>query len=112
MDHTVIEEYVRAGMLTPEQAAVHPQRHVLTRAVGGDTDVRPDIEAHDLKAGDTFLLCSDGVTNHVDDDLLGQILREKSPAQAAWDVVGHALLGGGSDNATVLVVRVDAVEEV
>jgi protein phosphatase len=110
MDHTVIEEYVRAGLLTPEQAAVHPQKHVLTRAIGGDTDVRPDFEVHELKAGDTFLLCSDGVINHVDDDHLGELLRGRSPADAAWNIVGHALLGGGTDNTTVLIVRVDALE--
>jgi protein phosphatase len=111
MDHTVIEEYVRAGLLTPEQAEVHPHKHVLTRAIGGDQEVRPDIEAFDLKAGDTFLLCSDGVINHVGDDQLGELLRTKAPADAAWSIVGQALLGGGSDNTTVLIVRVDELEE-
>lgn len=107
MDHTVIEEYVRAGLLTPEQAENHPHKHVLTRAIGGDQDVRPDIEAFDLKEGDVFLLCSDGVINHVSDDAIGEILRTKTPAEAGWNLVGQALLGGGSDNTTVLVVRVD-----
>jgi protein phosphatase len=110
MDHTVIEEYVKSGMLTPEQAAVHPHKHVLTRAIGGDAEVRPDIEVHDLKPGDTFLLCSDGVVNHLNDDQLGELMRSKSPSEAAWAIVGHALLGGGSDNTTVMVVRVDSLE--
>ncbi|AIE84013.1 Stp1/IreP family PP2C-type Ser/Thr phosphatase [Fimbriimonas ginsengisoli] len=112
MDHTVIEEYVRSGLLTPEQAETHPHKHVLTRAIGGDADVRPDIEAYDLKVGDTFLLCSDGVMNHVSDDHIGEILRTKSPAEAAWNIVGQALLGGGTDNTTVIVVRVDDLEDV
>lgn len=112
MDHTVIEEYVKAGLLTPEQAEVHPHKHVLTRAVGGDAEVRPDVEVFDLKAGDTFLLCSDGVINHVNDDAIGETLRSKAPAEAAWSLVGQALLGGGSDNTTVLVVRVDALDPV
>jgi len=112
MDHTVIEEYVKAGMLTPEQAENHPHKHVLTRAIGGDADVRPDIEAHELKAGDTFLLCSDGVMNHVSDETLGELLRTKLPAEAAWAIVGQALFGGGSDNTTVMIVRVDEMEPV
>jgi len=112
MDHTVIEEYVKAGMLTPEQAAVHPHKHVLTRAIGGDAEVHPDIEVFDLKAGDTFLLCSDGVINHVEDDQIGEILRDKAPAEGAWHLVGQALLNGGSDNTTVMIVRVDSLEDV
>lgn len=111
MDHTVIEEYVKAGMLTPEQAENHPHKHVLTRAIGGDAEVRPDVESFDLKAGDTFLLCSDGVINHVSDETLGEILRAKSPADASWAIVGQALAGGGSDNTTVLIVRVDALDD-
>jgi len=112
MDHTVIEEYVKAGMLTPEQAETHPHKHVLTRAIGGDAEVRPDIEVHDLKAGDTFLLCSDGVMNHVSDDTLGELLRTKLPAEASWAIVGQALFGGGSDNTTVMIIRVDELEEI
>lgn len=112
MDHTVIEEYVKLGMLTLEQAAVHPQKHVLTRAVGGEPDVKPDVDMYDLKAGDTYLLCSDGVINHVEDSLIGDLLRSKAPAEAAWSIVGQALQGGGSDNTTVLVVRVDELSPV
>jgi len=112
MDHTVIEEYVKAGMLTPEQAETHPHKHVLTRAIGGDAEVRPDIEVHDLAVGDTFLLCSDGVMNHVSDDTLGELLRTKLPAEASWAIVGQALFGGGSDNTTVMVVRVDELDPI
>jgi PPM family protein phosphatase len=112
MDHTVIEEYVKLGMLTVEQAAVHPQKHVLTRAVGGEPDVKPDVDMYDLKAGDTYLLCSDGVINHVEDPQIGDLLRAKAPAEAAWSIVGQALQGGGSDNTTVLVVRVDELSPV
>jgi len=111
VDHTVIEEYVKLGMLTQEQAEVHPHKHVLTRAIGAE-DVRADIEEHDVREGDTFLLCSDGIINHVNDDAIGETLRQRTPSDAAWSLVGQALLGGGSDNATVLIVRVDELQAV
>lgn len=109
-DHTWIEEAVRLGTLTYEEAEHHPYKHVLTRAVGTEGDVTPDIEAHDLKEGDIYLLCSDGVLNHVSDDQIAEIMRTNDPAETAWKLVGQALLGGGSDNTTVLIVRVDALE--
>ena len=109
-DHTWVDEAIRAGMITPEEAESHPYKHVLTRAIGTEGDVKPDVEAFDLKPGDTFMLCSDGLVNHVEDDAIAEVLRTKTPAEAAWTLVGQALLGGGSDNTTVMVVRIDAVE--
>lgn len=106
-DHTYIEEAIRMGTMTPEEAERHPYKHVLTRAVGTEADVNPDIETHDLKQGDLYLLCSDGLLNHVPDEQIADVMRENSPSEIAWKLVGMALLGGGSDNTTVLVVRVD-----
>lgn len=109
VDHTVVEDYVRLGMLTEEEAQLHPHKHMLTRAIGQEGVVHPDIEVHDLVAGDLFLLCSDGVINHVEDTTIGETLRSRALGDAAWGLVGQALLGGGSDNATVLLVRVDEI---
>jgi protein phosphatase len=109
MDHTVPNELHRLGMITEEEIATHPQHHMLTRAVGIDGDVKPDIEAHELLEGDVFMLCSDGVTNHVSDSEIGSILSSNPPSGAAWRLIGQALIGGGSDNATCVVVRVDEV---
>ncbi len=106
-DHTYIEEAMRAGTLTAEDAENHPYRHVLTRAVGTEDTVNPDIEWHDSKPGDTYLLCSDGLLNHVGDDQIADMMRQYSPAELSWKLVGAALLGGGSDNTTVMIVRVD-----
>ncbi|MBN9501953.1 MAG: serine/threonine-protein phosphatase [Armatimonadetes bacterium] len=111
-DHTWIEEAVRLGTLTYAEAENHPYKHVLTRAVGTEGEVTPDIEGHDLKPGDTFLLCSDGLLNHVNDEQISDVMRACAPAEAAWKLVAMALLGGGSDNTTVLIVRIDDLEEI
>jgi serine/threonine protein phosphatase PrpC len=96
-------------MLTPAEAETHPYKHVLTRAIGTEGEVRPDITSDEIQVGDIYLLCSDGLINHVPDDAIGEVLRTKAPAEAAWSLVGHALQGGGSDNTTVLIVRIDAL---
>lgn len=111
-DHTWIEEALREGVLRPEEIAGHPYKHVLTRAVGTEPTVNCDIELNDLQTGDIFLLCSDGLLNHVGDGDICAVLRENSPAEACWKLVGMALQGGGSDNCTVMIVRVDEVEPV
>lgn len=109
-DHTWVEEAVRGGMLTAAEAESHPYKHVLTRAIGTEGELKADIEGMDLQAGDLFLLCSDGLLNHVDDDTIAAQLRSYPPSEACWKLVALALAGGGSDNCTVMVVRVDALE--
>jgi protein phosphatase len=109
-DHTFVEESVRNGSLTREAAEEHPYKHVLTRAIGVDEPFRPDVESFDLSEGDVYLLCSDGLVNHVKDESIAEILRTNQPGEAAWRLVGAALQDGGSDNTTVLIVRVDSVK--
>lgn len=109
-DHTWVEETVAAGMMTREEAEVHPYRHVITRALGTERDVACDLFEHPIQEGDVYMVCSDGVTNHVDNDRIGIILGASHPSEAAWRLVGDALVGGGSDNATAIVVRVDGLE--
>jgi protein phosphatase len=108
-DHTWVDDAMRAGLITAAEAENHPYKHVLTRAIGGDGEVKPDISSDDVMVGDTYLLCSDGLINHVSDDAIGEVLRTKVPSEAAWILVGQALQGGGSDNTTVQVVRIDAL---
>ena len=109
-DHTWTDEAIRAGVVTPEEAKNHQYKHVITRAVGVEAQVVPDVARHDLRAGDLFLVCSDGLLNHVEDPQIAEILKGFAPADACWRLVGAALQGGGSDNTTVLIVRVDALE--
>lgn len=110
-DHTYMEEMIRLGM-DRAQAEANVNRHAIMRAVGVEADINPDIFGFDLKPGDQFLLCSDGVTNHVTDYGIADVLSSGGPSDAAWKAVSSALIGGGSDNATVIVVRVDSLHEV
>lgn len=112
VDHTWVEEMTRAGVMTREQAESHPSRHMLTRAIGADRSVTPDVVLLDVQPGDYYLLCSDGLINHVADEAIAETLANYAPSEAAWRLVGHALTGGGSDNCTVLTVRVDEVAPV
>ena len=109
-DHTWTDEAIRAGIITPEEAKNHQYKHVITRAVGTEAQVVPDVVRHDLQSGDLYLICSDGLLNHVEDDAIFRTLRDFSPADACWRLVGAALQGGGSDNTTVLIVRVDRLD--
>lgn len=112
-DHTWVEETVRAGTMSREDAEAHPYRHVLTQAIGTEDVIAPDIALFDLAEGDQFMLCSDGVTNHVSDEAIEQALGSgKGSTQTAWDLVAAALAGGGSDNATVVTVAVRALQPV
>ncbi len=106
-DHSLAEEKVRHGELTEAEAAVHPHRHILTRALGVATDVEIDLWELHLRSGDRLLLCSDGLTNEVGPEELTRVLGSvKDPKQAARRLVLTANEHGGHDNITVLVVDV------
>ena len=106
-DHTVVGELVRRGRLTPEQAAIHPERSILTRAVGLDPRVPVDLpDPLELTPGDQLLLCSDGLTETVDDDQITRVLSAAPDGQAACrSLIDAANDAGGPDNITVVLVR-------
>jgi PPM family protein phosphatase len=106
-DHTVVAEAVARGLLTRGQAAVHPQRGVVTRAVGLDPDVRVDLpEPLELAPGDQVLLCSDGLTEVVGDDRIAAELAEGADGDdACAALVAAANRAGGPDNVTVVLLR-------
>lgn len=106
-DHTWVDEAIKRGEIPPEAADTHPYRHVLTRAIGTEDSVAVDVERHDVREGDVYLLCSDGLTNHVSDDQLKAAMAENGASEACWKLVGRALMDGGSDNCTVMVVKVE-----
>lgn len=108
-DHSLVEEMVRSGELTAEQAAVHPQRHIVTRALGIEPEVEVDALALHPVAGDRLLLCSDGLVNEIGDAEIGEVLTQLEDPQAASDeLVARARAHGGGDNITVVVVDVVA----
>ena len=106
-DHSVPEELRRAGRLTPEEAAVHPQRNVLTRALGIEPEVEVDCYPIIPYEGDRLILASDGLFNEVDHDGIASVARRrKDPQEAADELVRLACEGGGNDNVTVVVVDI------
>jgi protein phosphatase len=106
-DHSLVEQLVREGQLTPEEAQVHPQRSIITRALGLDPDVEVDSWELTPYRGDRILLCSDGLTNEVTDEDIASTLRTVSdPTAAARELVEAARAHGGSDNITCVVVDV------
>ena len=107
-DHSLVQELVDEGQLAADEMPYHPQRHVLTRALGVDPDVAVDVWELSPTDGDRFLLCTDGLVREVGDDQLASILRGlEDPSDAARELVAQAREHGGNDNITVVVVDVD-----
>jgi protein phosphatase len=106
-DHSVVQELVDSGRITEEQAMVHPERHIVTRALGGPDPPDPDFFVVPLTDAERVLLCSDGVTDLLRDAEIAEVLRTNAhPSDAAEGVVASALAAGGIDNATAVVVDV------
>ncbi|MDO8665583.1 MAG: Stp1/IreP family PP2C-type Ser/Thr phosphatase [Gemmatimonadales bacterium] len=111
-DHSYVQEQVDAGYLTPEQARTHPYANVITRCVGASGDVLPDIFSGTVRAGDTYLLASDGLTGMVEDDGLASILQTQGTPEKWVDrMVAEANRRGGLDNITCIIVHVDSAGE-
>ena len=106
VDHTLVSEYVRAGLLTPGEARTSPYRHVITRALGSGVNVVSDTTVQTVKRGDIFLLCTDGLTDMVTDEEIAKILATNAPPEAVKELIDRANRGGGVDNITAVVVQV------
>lgn len=104
-DHSLVEELVRARIITREEARTHPRRNIITRALGTRGENMPDILAADAHAGDIWLLCSDGLTGMVEDDVICRTLCEHPLEQAADRLIDLALKAGGKDNVTLVLYR-------
>ena len=110
-DHSYVQEQVDAGYLTPEQARSHPYSNVITRCVGANSDVMPDIYLGTVKLGDLFLLASDGLTGMLEDpELAGMLGGEAMPQDRVDTMITEANRHGGLDNITAIIVRIDAVD--
>jgi protein phosphatase len=103
-DHTLVAELVESGRLRPDQVDSHPQRNLLTRAIGMAQDLNIDTASEELAPADRVLLCSDGLWNMVGTDDIASILASGPPEEAAWNLVEAANAAGGQDNVTVAIV--------
>ncbi|MFT4306117.1 MAG: protein phosphatase 2C domain-containing protein [Microbacterium sp.] len=109
-DHSVVQELVASGRLSPEEAENHPYGNVITRAVGPSESVKPDYVRLDVVDGDRFVVCSDGLTKELTDYGVAHFLREHAdPAEAVDAMLRAALENGGRDNVTLIVLNVSRV---
>src|SRR5882762_4339823 len=98
-DHSIVEEEVRAGRMTPEQAANHPSKNVISRALGAENSVEADMKVIEVEDGSSFLLCSDGITRHIPDNELRQVLMSAaSPAELCEEMKRRCYQRGAEDN--------------
>jgi serine/threonine protein phosphatase PrpC len=106
-DHTVVQSLIDQGQLTPEEALSHPERALLLRALDGTQAAVPDLSLHDVRPGDRYLLCSDGLTTVVPSSGVHQVLRDAAePAVAVRELIGLANSGGGPDNVACVVADI------
>ena len=109
-DHSLVDELVRRGKLTEEQAAEHPQRSIITRALGPEPNVEVDTWTYPVRAGDVLLLCSDGLTSMISEERIAEILASADSLEHAADqLIKEANAAGGRDNITVVLFRLEDV---
>ncbi len=103
-DHSLMANMIEAGQITPEEARIHPNRSVITRALGNDPDTVPDLYEIHVEAGDRLLVCSDGLTAMITDEKIEEVMnRVADPQRCAAALVNEAIAAGGADNVTVIV---------
>lgn len=102
-DHSMVAEMQRAGFLSDEQARRHPMRNIITRAVGTEENVRPDIKKVDRKKGDRWLVCSDGLYGMIGESDLQRLLKQADAQEAADGLVEAAMQNGGADNISLIL---------
>ncbi|APW40987.1 protein phosphatase [Rhodoferax koreense] len=108
-DHSLLQEQLDAGLISPEQAAISSNRNLVTRALGIDEFVQLEIHDHAVEPGDLYLMCSDGLSDMVDDDFIAKVMEtDATLEQKAKQLIGSANACGGRDNITVLLVQANA----
>ena len=109
-DHSLVEQMVRQGQLTEQQALNHPQRSIITRALGPESVVEPDAQTVGARDGDLLLLCSDGLTTMISDEQIAAMLARDEPLKATTRaLIAAANEAGGRDNITVVLIRLEVL---
>ena len=106
-DHSLVNERIRAGLLTVEEAKTHRLKNIITRSLGYMEDVEVDVSVHPIHTSDRFVLCSDGLSNLVDDDEIGELVAAHCPQESARRLISLACDRGGDDNITVVIVSIN-----
>lgn len=106
-DHSQVEMYVEQGLISREEALIHPQGNMITRAVGAMEELHLDMDIQELAAGDRFVLCSDGLTKHVSDLELQDLLKEGTCEETCKRLIDLTLSRGAGDNVTAIVVDIE-----
>lgn len=111
-DHSLLQEQMDAGLLTPQQAAISPNKNLVTRALGVELGVMLELHEHSVEPGDAYLMCSDGLTDMVDDLAIARVLQQSVPlGQMAENLISLANHNGGRDNISVLLTKVVGAAE-
>jgi serine/threonine protein phosphatase PrpC len=106
-DHSQVEQYVEQGLITREEALVHPHGNMITRAVGATEELFLDMDIQEIKKGDRYMLCSDGLTKHITDPEIGEFLKKGNTEECCKDFIETTLTRGAGDNVTCIVVDIE-----
>lgn len=106
-DHSQVEQYVEQGLITREEAAVHPHGNMITRAVGATQEFFLDMDIQEMKKGDRYLLCSDGLTKHTEDFEFQELLTKGTAEEICKEMIELTLSRGAGDNVTSIVIDID-----
>ncbi len=106
-DHSQVEVYVEQGLISREEAAVHPHGNMITRAVGAADNLFLDMDIQEMKSGDRYLLCSDGLTKHTNDLEFEEMMKEGTPEECCKKMIQQTLDRGAGDNVTAIIIDVD-----
>jgi serine/threonine protein phosphatase PrpC len=109
-DHSEVQELIDEGLITPEQARTWPRRNVITRAIGIFDDPGLEVAEGEVKAGDTFLICSDGLTGHMTDEEICSYVDQHRPQEACDRMIAETLERGANDNVSIIVIRCHRAE--
>ena len=103
-DHSMVQQLVEMGNITPEQARIHHERNIITRAVGVDEKVRVDFSCEEFNTGETLLICTDGLSGYVEDSEIAKTVKNEDFRECADRLVNLAVENGGGDNITVVLI--------